>query len=52
MRFLKLRWRIAALAAFLMGVPLVSEARANDASDILDAALGLTGTVLDVAGDS
>jgi hypothetical protein len=52
MKFLKLRWRIAALAAFLMGVPLVAEARADDTGVIIGSALGLAGAIIDVAGDS
>jgi len=44
-------WKAAALA-FIMGVPMAAEAKAQDAGGILDAALALTFSVIDVAGDS
>lgn len=44
-------WKAAALA-FIMGVPMASEAKAQDAGGIVEAALALTFAIIDVAGDS
>lgn len=44
-------WKAAALA-FIMGVPMAAEAKAQDAGGIIEAALALTFGIIDVAGDS
>ena len=48
----KLRWRVAALVAFLMGIPMVEQARADDVGDIVDSVFSLVYSILNVAGDS
>ncbi len=48
----KLRLWQAALLAFIMGVPMASEAKAQGVGGIIDAVLGLTFSIVDVAGDS
>jgi hypothetical protein len=51
-KFRGLRWRFAALIAFLMGLPFVAQAKADSTSDIINGALGLTGGIIDAAGNS
>lgn len=50
MRMFRL-WK-AALLAFIMGVPMASEAKAGSGFDIFESALALTFSIVDVAGDS
>ncbi len=52
MRFNGLRWKAAAALAFLMGVPFVPEARAQDVGGIVDASIWLAMSIVDVAGHS
>lgn len=44
-------WKAAALA-FIMGVPMATEAKAQDAGGIIEAVFALTIGIIDVAGDS
>lgn len=44
-------WKAFALA-FVMGVPMANEAKAEDALDIVAASLALAFSIIDVAGDS
>ena len=46
MHIRKLRYYAAALAAFLIGVPLTERAVAQDAGDIVDASLGLAAAII------
>jgi hypothetical protein len=48
----KLRWRFAALVAFLIGVPLVEQAQASDTGAIVGGVFGLVAAIVDVAGNS
>ncbi len=52
MMFRKLRWRTAAVVAFLMGVPLVEQAQADDGGSIADSAFSLISAIVDAAGNS
>ncbi|MCG3128241.1 MAG: hypothetical protein CHACPFDD_03118 [Phycisphaerae bacterium] len=54
MTFKNLRWRTAGLLAFLMGIPMAEQAPADDGSagNIIEAAIGLTLSIIDIAGDS
>jgi hypothetical protein len=52
MRFKGLRWKTAAVIAFLMGVPFVERAQAQDAGNIVQAAINLALGIFDAAGDS
>jgi hypothetical protein len=45
----KLRWKLAAVVAFLMGAPFVAEARAQDGWDIAAAAIGLGLAIADAS---
>lgn len=48
----KMRWHVAAAVAFLMGIPMVEQAQANDVSDIADSVISLVGAIIDAAGNS
>lgn len=48
----KYRLLKAAALAFIMGLPMASEAKAQDVGGIIDAALALTFGIVDVAGSS
>ena len=48
----KMRWRVAAVVAFLMGVPFVAEARADDTGEIIGGVFGLVAAILGAVGDS
>jgi hypothetical protein len=48
----KFRFWQAAVVAFIMGVPMASEAKAGSGFDIFEAALALTFSIIDAAGDS
>ncbi len=52
MSFRSLRWHVAALAAFLMGVPLAEKAMADNTSDIFGSASSLAGAIIDAVGNS
>lgn len=52
MRFKRLRWYIAGLVAFLMGIPMAERAMADDGGDIFGSALSLTSAIIDAAGNS
>ena len=52
MRFSGLRWKAAAALAFLMGVPFVPQARAQDVGGIVNAGIWLAMAIVDMAGDS
>lgn len=52
MNFRGLRWKAAAAIAFLMGVPLAEQARAQDVGDIVSSAIALALAIIDVAGNS
>ena len=52
MIFKGLRWKAAAVIAFLMGVPFVEQARAQDVSRIIDGAISLAFGIVDAAGHS
>jgi hypothetical protein len=52
MRFHWLSGKVAVLAALLVGMPLVEQARADDFSSIADGALSLAGAIIDAAGNS
>ena len=52
MRLKRLRWGAAALVAFLLGVPFVSEARADDWGRIVRGVFQMVFGIVDVAGDS
>ncbi len=43
---------MAAILAFIMGVPMAAEAKAQGIGGIIEAAFGLTFSIIDVAGDS
>ena len=48
----KYRLLKAAALAFIMGLPMVSEAKAQDVGGIIEAVFALTFGIIDVAGDS
>lgn len=52
MGFKGLRFRAAAVIAFLMGVPFVEQARASDFGDITDSVFSLVRSIIDAAGNS
>ena len=52
MFFTKWRLRMAALVAFVMGIPMAEQARADSAGDIFNAAWALVESIIDIAGDS
>lgn len=52
MRFSWLRWKAAVAVAFLMGLPMVEQTKASDASGITGGALSLTQAIIDAAGNS
>lgn len=52
MMFRRLRWQVAAVVAFLMGVPMAEQAKAADGGNIVEAAIALTLSIIDIAGDS
>lgn len=53
MRLRSLSWKVAAAFAFLMGMPMIAEARAESGvGGIIGNALGLAGSIIDVAGSS
>ncbi len=47
-----LRWRMFAVVEFLMGLPLVEQAKADDGSGIVDSAVSLVQAIIDAAGNS
>ena len=52
MKLRNLRWQAAAVIAFLMGVPLVESAHAQDVADITESAFSLVSAIIDAAGNS
>jgi hypothetical protein len=52
MRFKGLRWKAAAVIAFLMGVPFVEQAHAQDVGGIIYSAISLAFGIVDMAGNS
>jgi len=52
MLFKGLRWKAAAVLAFLMGVPFVEQAHAQDVGGIINSALSLAFGIVDLAGNS
>ena len=52
MSFRKLRLAAAAVVAFVMGIPMASQAMADDVGNIAGAAVSLTSAIIDVAGNS
>jgi len=52
MKSSRLRWKAAAAVAFLMGVPFVPQARAQDVGGLIEAAGWLAMSIVDIAGDS
>ena len=52
MRFRWFSWRVAAVVAFLMGLPMVQQAKASDASHITGGALSLVDAIIEAAGNS
>ena len=47
-----LRWYTAGLVAFLIGVPMAEQAKAQDTGGIIEAAIALTLSIASIAGDS
>jgi len=53
MRFRWLSWKAAAVVAFLMGLPMVQQAKAgDDSSSITSGVLSLVDGIVDAAGNS
>ncbi len=48
----RMRWKLAAAIAFLMGVPFVEQAQAQNVGDIVYAAVGLAAAIVGAAGNS
>ena len=48
----KIRFWSAAALAFIMGIPMATEAKAQDTGGIIGSALGLAFGIVDVAGSS
>jgi hypothetical protein len=50
--FQKTRWRMAGLAALMIGLPVVETAKAQSGLDIFFSSLRLAGSIFDVTGNS
>lgn len=48
----KVRWQIAAGVAFLIGIPMVEKAQADEVSDIVNGVFWLVRGIVDLAGRS
>ena len=48
----KFRLIAAAAIAYVLGFPMAQEAAANEVTDIVGAAVSLTGAIVSLAGDS
>ena len=52
MRFSQLKLKLAALAAFVVGIPMASQAKADDVGNLVESIFSFIGAIIDVAGDS